>query len=368
MDANALLISQDVTQQGLLNDVETYLRINRNMHIHFEMTDSEDAALERLKILQYDIIVIDLDILRSSPIEILNKLRSETNSIIMAVTADMSEETGIIVLENGAEDIQYKPLRQIEFLLKVSNLIRMRILQNRLIQEKGILKKFVSEEIADHIIKEKSTNGIKTYASILFFDIRNSTSLAETISPLVLAEHFNKVMNLIIDIIYKNLGSVNNILGDGILATFGYPVVYENDSLRAIKCIYDIRKAVKDHPFEIPVQYGIGLTTGSVFSGNIGNSHKMTCTVLGDIVNTASRLQNLTKKAKVDSLIDEATFENARDYIKAQKFHGKVRGKNAQMNIYHPHEINVDLIDRDLKQSNDSIHKNIAEIGDVEFF
>jgi class 3 adenylate cyclase len=338
------------------------------MNIRFEIVDDEDGGINRISNSRYDLVILDMDIVHVPAIQVLQKIKELSEAIIMVITGDMSEETGILALENGADDIQYKPLRQIEFLLKISNLVRMRLFQDRLVEEKGILKKFVSEEIADHIINEQTTNGIKTFATILFFDIRNSTALAETVSPFELAEHFNDVMNIVIDIIYKNMGSVNNILGDGILATFGYPVVYEYDSTRAIKCVQDIRNTFKTHQFKIPVQFGLGVTTGSMFSGNIGNSHKMTCTVLGDTVNTASRLQNLTKKAHVDCLIDQTTYETVKQYVKVVKYKGTVRGKAGVVNMYYPESIDVDLINLDLKAANESINKNISGIGDVEFF
>lgn len=363
-----MFITQDLAQKGLVKEIETFLRVNRNMNIRFDIVNDEDGGYNRVANSHYDLIILDLDIVHVPGLVVLEKLKSLTKAVIMVVTGDLSEEMGILALENGADDIQYKPLRQIEFVLKVSNLVRMRVYQDRLVEEKGILKKFVSEEIADHIMNEKSTNGIKTYATILFFDIRNSTAMAESISPFELADHLNEVMNLVIDIIYKNLGSVNNILGDGILATFGYPVVYDFDSLRAIKCIYDIRTMFQTHKFAFPTSYGIGVTTGAMFSGNIGNSHKMTCTVLGDIVNTASRLQNLTKKAHVDSLIDRTTFQSVEKYVTVQKFKGKARGKTGWLQMYHPKIIDIDMIDMNLKATNDAISQNISGIGEIDFF
>lgn len=368
MDARILFISKDIVQKGLMKEIETYLRVNRNMNITFDIAGDEDAGLNRVSNLRYDLIILDFDILEVAPMQILKKIKESSKAVIMVLTSDVSEETGILALENGADDIQYKPLRQIEFLLKVSNLVRMRVYQDRLVEEKGILKQFVSEEIADHVMSETSATGIKTYATVLFFDIRNSTALAETVSPLELAEHFNKVMNLVIDIIYKNMGSVNNILGDGILATFGYPVVYDLDVVRAVRCIYEIRRNFQIEEFAMPVGYGIGVTTGAMFSGNIGNSHKMTCTVLGDTVNTASRLQNMTKKAHVDALIDQTTYQTVEKYVKVKKYQAKVRGKAGLVNMYFPEHVDIDLIDLDLQSANEVINSNISDIGEVEFF
>ena len=368
MDANVLFITRDAAQKGLMNEVVTFLRVNRNMNIGFDIVDDEDSGYNRVGSIDYQLIILDLDIINGPGFMVLEQFKTLSKAILMVITSDLSEDTGLLSLENGADDIEYKPLRQIEFLLKISNLLKIRIYQDRLVQEKTILKKFVSEEIADHVMSEKSTNGIKTYATILFFDLRNSTAMAESISPFELADHLNTVMNLVINIIYKNYGSVNNIMGDGILATFGYPVVYDLDALRAIRCIHEIRSIFQSQSFAFPTRYGIGVATGSMFSGNIGNSHKMTCTVLGDIVNTASRLQNLTKKAQVDSLIDQTTWQSVEKYIGVQKFKGKARGKASWMSMYHPREIDIDTIDSNLKFSNDTINHNLSDIGGIDFF
>ncbi|MDH4263169.1 MAG: hypothetical protein OEV78_09020 [Spirochaetia bacterium] len=368
MEAAVLFITREISQKGLVKEIETFLRVNRNVNIRFDLVDDENEAYIKISACSHDLIILDFDALSVSPLIVLEKIKLVSKAIIMVVTGDMSEDTGILSLENGADDIQYKPLRQIEFLLKISNLIKMQVFQNRLIEEKGILKKFVSEEIADHIMSENSTNGIKTYATILFFDLRDSTAMAESISPFELADHLNEVMNHVIDIVYQNFGSVNNILGDGILATFGYPVVYDFDSLRAIRCIYQIRNLIETHKFAFPVRCGIGVTTGAMFSGNIGNSHKMTCTVLGDIVNTASRLQNLTKKAQVDSLIDQTTWQSVEKYVTVQKFKGRARGKAGWIHMYHPKKIDIEMIDMYLKSTNEMIGHNISGIGEIDFF
>jgi len=367
MSKSALFISSNMTEKGIIKEFETYLRVNRGMDIRFDIVNDTDTAFKVLNKSAYDLVMIDLDEVTVSPNYVLNKIKSLSSSVLLALTSDLNEETGIFALENGADDIIYKPIRHIEFWIKVSNLVKMRSYQEQLEEEKGILKKFVSEEIAEHVMKNEQSNAIKTYATVLFFDIRDSTALAETISPLELADLLNDIMNHVIDVIYKNLGSVNNILGDGILATFGYPVVYDFDAVRAVQCIQDIRVLFETHKFSRPIRYGIGVTTGAMFSGNIGNSHKMSCTVLGDSVNTASRLENLTKKAEVDSLIDETTYQAASKYIKVKKFRSKVRGKADLLNSYHPIEIDTELMSKDLAASNEVINTNIAGIGDIEY-
>ena len=368
MNANVIFISKGISEKGIIKEIETYLRINRNMNIHFAFVDEVSEAWQRLSDASYDLVILDMDTIEGPVMPVLEKFKKDYNVLVMVITSDLSEEIGILAMDNGADDIEYKPLRQIEFLMKLSNLVRMKVYQKKLEEEQGILKQFVSEEIADHVINEQSSMGIKTYATILFFDIQGSTSLAETESPLYVATLLNDVINRVIDLIYKNLGSVNNIIGDGIIATFGYPVVYEYDAIRAVNCIHDIRELFASQPFDRPLGYGVGVATGAVFSGNIGNYRKMANPVLGDPVNLASRLQGLTRRAGVDALIDETTREAAAAYIRARHFRGKVKGKKDMVDCYWPAYIDVHAIGQNLEDSNKTINSNISDIGEIEYF
>mgnify|MGYP000264060004 FL=1 len=88
-----------------------------------------------------------------------------------------------------------------------------------------------------------------------------------------------------------------------------------------------------------PIGFGIGITTGEVFAGNIGNVHKLEYTILGDPVNLSARLEAMTKNAKVDILIDEKTRQVGGDRLKVKKLQtSTVRGKSEEVMIYYPEQ------------------------------
>ncbi|MBL8035669.1 MAG: hypothetical protein JNJ69_18340 [Leptospiraceae bacterium] len=217
-------------------------------------------------------------------------------------------------------------------------------MKQRLRNERRLLTKYFSEDIVEGILQDEHANSLSgrhQEATIMFFDVRRSTTIAENLEPLVFAEFLSEFFTDIMDLVYGNHGSVNKLLGDGIMSTFGCPVPTENDVLNAAKCALQIRNHLAtfndvrpDYIIE-PIKVGMGIATGKVFAGNIGSVRRMEYTVLGDPVNLASRLESMTKEAKVDILIDGNTRHRLGNLIKCRKVeHQGVRGKLQEIEIY----------------------------------
>jgi PAS domain S-box-containing protein len=179
--------------------------------------------------------------------------------------------------------------------------------------------------------------------TILFFDIRGSTAIAERIDPEIFAALLSDVLTDTMDLIYGHRGSVNKLVGDGLLATFGCPLATEDDAgnaVRAALAVIDYLATFNDvRPDYLaePLGAGIGLATGEVFAGVVGSVRRQEYTVLGDAVNVASRLQALTKPAGVPVLCDEATALAVRPAIDcAPVGRGRLRGRGQPVAVYAP--------------------------------
>jgi len=178
-------------------------------------------------------------------------------------------------------------------------------------------------------------------ATVLFFDIRNSTAIAESCSPENFASFLSDILTDIMDLVYGCSGSVNKLLGDGLLAVFGAPFSRDNDAANALEAANRIRdylmtfNDVRPSFLEKPVSAGIGIATGQVFAGLIGSVHRQEYTVLGDPVNVASRLQGLTKQVGETILMDEATATAVGTAFPCKAlYQGKVRGRQEAMKIF----------------------------------
>jgi len=212
-------------------------------------------------------------------------------------------------------------------------------------QEREMLARYFSNDIVEKILREDYHNkmiGGNEVATILFLDIRNFTAISENLKPDMVADLLNKIYPDLMELILSNGGSVNKLIGDAIVATFGLPTGTSSDAYNAVKTSREIvnwvamfSKVKPEYVGEHDIKVGIGITTGEVFAGNIGSFRRMEYTVIGDIVNTASRLQNLTKKVGVDILIDGKTKEKLGDLVSTRHVRVKsIRGKSERVEIF----------------------------------
>ncbi len=165
---------------------------------------------------------------------------------------------------------------------------------------KTLLKQQVSGPIAQALIDDKQVKDIQQkFVAILFLDIRGYTQFCETKTPGEIIAYQNEVFGFMINIIEKYNGVVNQLLGDGFMATFGAPVSSGNDSLNAYNAAIEIKEILqqKNDNKEIhPTKVGMGIHAGNVVAGNVGNEERKQYSISGNTVILAARLEQLTKQ------------------------------------------------------------------------
>ena len=177
-----------------------------------------------------------------------------------------------------------------------------------------------------------------------------------------MAELLCNIFTDVMDLIFKNNGSVNKLIGDAILATFGCPVTREDDAKNAIKSALEIRDTlsmfndVKPSYLLQPVEFGIGIASGKVFAGNIGSFRRLEYTVIGDVVNTASRLQALAGELGKDILIDGATLAKVPGLVTYPLTAQFLKGKHKHVDIHV------------LEGFSEELQNSVQEDGEVTFF
>ena len=342
-----LLIEDDAEESALM------ARYIQGLGYGIETAANGDEGFQRLGVSQPDIVLLNRNLPDIPGLELLRKIKEDSRFAempVMLMSSDDSEEAAIIGLSSGAMDYIYKPVRMAELMVKIQNALELvkyrqelHALNSQLKKEKGLLLKYFSEDLVDKILKEEVSTelgGMNQIASILFFDIRGSTGIAENLDPKDFAQFISMIFTDIMDLIFSSNGSVNKLLGDGMLATFGCPITSDDDARNAVNCAIGIRdymasfNSVRPDYLSAPVEMGIGLSTGKVFAGNIGSWRRMEYTVMGDPVNTAARLQSMTKKLECNILIDETTFARSNG-VSAQKVENvAIRGKEKPIPIY----------------------------------
>ena len=300
--------------------------------------DDEIDIEKRIQDSSPHLILLDLFLSKSPGLALLKKIRElpQTRDLpILMMSSDNSEETCILTLSSGADEFLPRPIRMAELSLRVQNALDLARYREELVnlnakleKERNRLRKYFSEDLVEKILSEEISTelgGINVRASILFLDIRNSTHLSETLGAQRFASLISMLFSDLMEEIFKNEGSVNKLLGDGILATFGCPQPTENDTFNAVRTALDMAayidsfNQVRPHYLKEPIGIGIGIATGKVFAGNIGSVRRIEYAVMGDPVNIASRLEALTKSLGGNIIIDSSTRNALMDRISASE-------------------------------------------------
>ena len=162
-------------------------------------------------------------------------------------------------------------------------------------------------------------SGERKQVTVLFCDLVESTAMAEGLDSEEYRDILDRYLERVFPEIYRYGGIVNTIAGDGLMALFGAPVAHEDDPRRAVRAAIAIRETLGGLTETIRERHGvvlrarIGIHTGPVVVGTVGNSFKMDYTAIGDTTNLASRLQSLARPGGI--LVSEATQRLVRGFF-----------------------------------------------------
>ena len=179
---------------------------------------------------------------------------------------------------------------------------------------------YTPKHLAEKILTSRSAiEGERKQVTVLFVDVSGFTSLSEQLDPEDVHGLMSRAFELMLAEVHRYEGTVNQFLGDGIMALFGAPIAHEDHARRAIHAALGIRQSLEDYQAELQSQQGIsfqvrqGLNTGLVVVGSIGNDLRMDYTAVGDTTNVAARLQAAADPGRI--LIAEATHRLAAGYF-----------------------------------------------------
>jgi len=312
-----------------------------------------------------DLILLDINMPEMDGYEVCRRLKeSEKLRDIPIIFISALTETidKVKAFNTGGVDYVTKPFQFEEVQARVETHLKLRDAQIRLGQYNKQLQelnqnleraqellsiafqRYMSSQLLERILKSSkpvSLTGEKKEVTVLMSDIRGFTTLAENMTTEKLVKFLNQYFEAMIDIVLKDEGIVDKFMGDAVLALFGAIYSHEDDPLRAVMAAIEMQKKVRElnakwSEEDMPqIEIGVGISTGEIIVGNIGSERRLEYTVIGQDVNYAQRLEQMTKQLPANILISETTYEKVKEHIVVEKFGPfPISGKKDPIAVY----------------------------------
>lgn len=201
------------------------------------------------------------------------------------------------------------------------------------------LQSYVPKQLADKTRAAGHIEGERRQVTVFFADISGFTALSERLDPEDVAGLTNDCLKELAQAVYQYEGMVDKFIGDCIMAVFGAPIALEDDAENALRATIAMRENLQKfnrrwiEKLGQPLDIHIGVNTGMVIAGIIGNDLRMSYTVMGDTVNVASRLENAAKAGQI--FVSRNTYRLTRGAFAFQEMDPiKVKGKQEPLTVY----------------------------------
>jgi class 3 adenylate cyclase len=169
------------------------------------------------------------------------------------------------------------------------------------------LGRYADPEVARRVLDDpEALAGAEVEVTVMFVDIRDFATATDGIAPQEVVAHLNRFFEVVVPALRAHGGHANKFIGDGLLGVFGVPETHADHADRALAAACDIHRLVGE-AFGEDLRIGIGINTGRVLAGTVGGGGKLEFTLIGDAVNVAARVEELTKETGDGVLCTEAT-------------------------------------------------------------
>ena len=331
-----ILVVDDEADLEILIKQKFRKQIRENLY-EFVFAENGRRALEQIEVHNdIDLVLSDINMPEMDGLTLLSKLNEKHSllkSVIVSAYGDM--ENIRTAMNRGAFDFVTKPVDFNDLELTIEKTLRhvMQLKETlRAIKENNILKMYVDETVLNFMDTREYESSIMknetVEASVAFIDICSFTAISENESPDDVVKLLNSYFDVMVKEIINQGGFVDKFIGDAIMAVFrgDYHLDRALDACLAVKNEIAKLPEVDDHVKFRP-NVSIGVNSGELVSGNIGSASlkRLDYTVIGDVVNTAQRLQSAGAPGQL--IINEKSYQKVKESFKCQKV-GEVSLKN----------------------------------------
>ena len=329
--------------------------LSRSGHIVVTAAGGEEA-LQTLDQADVDVVLLDLMMPDLDGREVLRRIKEhpEWRATPVIVISGRQDMEGIIeCIEAGADDYLFKPFNPILLQARIKAGIerkrwhdREELYRQQLERNEKFIRatfgRYLSDEIVTDILERPEgleLGGDLRRVTIMMSDIRSFTTISEQLEPAQVVTLINRYLAAMTDIIMAHNGTIDEFIGDAILAVFGAPQRRDDDADRAVQCALEMQAAMEEinrlnREDGLPeISTGVALNTGDVIAGNIGSERRSKYGFVGHPMNVTSRIEDVTAGGEI--LISESTLQAlTRDYRVGTSQELKVKGIDELVRVH----------------------------------
>ncbi|HBL60466.1 MAG TPA: guanylate cyclase, partial [Cyanobacteria bacterium UBA8803] len=288
--------------------------------------------------LKPDLILLDVMMPKMTGYEVCRRLRERfpANELpVLMLTAKNQVSDLVEGLNAGANDYLTKPISKNELLARIKT--HLQVSKLNLAYSRFMPRQFLQLLEKESIVDVQLGDQVQKEMSVLFSDIRDFSTLSETLTPQDNFKFINAYLSRMEPAISENNGFIDKYIGDAIMALFSGEA---DDAVKAGIAMLHLLAEYNQHRANygyVAIRNGIGINTGSLMLGTVGGKNRMDSTVISDAVNLASRLESLTKDYGVSLLISHQTFSRLQqplDYAIRMIDRVQVKGKSEWVTVY----------------------------------
>ncbi|WP_299981557.1 response regulator [Desulfobacula sp.] len=305
-----------------------------------DSAESGEEALNKVFNDPPDLVLLDVMMPEMNGYEVCRRIKKNKSlpyiPIVYITASELEQEDVIKGLDAGGDDYIRKPFNMAELLGRIKSCLRVKSLYDELTKAKTELSRYVSlptlKMVENKIHNHPEPENREAYVTIMFSDIREFTQISEGMTPADVFAKLNINIGTQLEIIEKYQGIIEKLNGDEVIAVFEGPDMADNALRCALEIIHALSKPGYNEELDFPY-VGIGINTGQIYLGNVGNESFRDYTVIGNTINIAARLCGLADKFEV--LLTQTTLAS----VNKEQFHFQSIGKKMLKGLSNPIEV-----------------------------
>jgi class 3 adenylate cyclase len=282
-------------------------------------------ALNVLHLEQPDIVLLDIVMPEMDGLSVLERIKADPavrDVPVIMISALEDFDSVVRCIELGAEDYLQKPFDAVLLRARIrAGLDKRRLQHLERARVRDVFARFLPEPTVDEVLSraggELRLGGVRVIGTVLFADLRSFTSFAERTPPDEVIAVLNQYLGEMSDAVLDHGGTLVAFLGDGLMAVFGAPIESADHADHAVAAAREMlcerfprfNGWARAQGYGDGFRMGIGMSSGPLMSGNVGSERRLEYTAIGDTVNTAARIESLTKELGYPVLLSESTLD-----------------------------------------------------------